>query len=141
MSSVLQSAVARPRFLTLLLGIFGVVALLLAAVGTYGVMSYAVAERNRELGIRMALGAERGGVLRMVLMQGLSVAGTGLLLGLLAALGLTRFMASLLFEVGTTDIVTFVAVPVLLFAVAVAACLVPARRATRVDPMVVLRDS
>jgi predicted permease len=141
MGNVLQSAVARPRFLTLLLGIFGVVALVLAAVGTYGVMSYAVAERNRELGIRMALGAERSGVLRMVLRQGVGVAGAGLVLGLVAALGLTRFMSSLLFEVGTTDIVTFVAVPALLFAVAVVACLIPARRATRVDPMVVLRDS
>ena len=140
MSSVLQSSVSRPRFLTMLLGVFGAVALVLAAVGTYGVMSYSVAERSRELGIRMALGAAQSGVLRMVLSQGMKLAGAGLVLGILAAVGLSRFMASMLFGVGTLDLVTFIAVPVLLLAVAMIACLIPARRATRVDPMVALRD-
>ncbi len=140
MSGALRSSVARPRFLTLLLGVFGSVALALAAVGTYGVMSYSVAERNRELGIRMALGAEAGGVLRLVLGQGLSVAGVGLGLGVGAALFLTRFMGSLLYGIGATDVATFVVVPLLLVAVAACACLLPARRATRVDPMVVLRE-
>lgn len=140
MSSALYSAVARPRFMTLLLGIFGSVALALATVGTYGVMSYSVAERYRELGIRMALGAEAGGVLRMVLGQGLRVAGVGLALGVGAALFLTRFMGSLLYGIGATDATTFVVVPLLLLAVATVACLLPARRATRVDPMVVLRE-
>ena len=140
MSTVLHSSVARPRFLTMLLGVFGAVALMLAAVGTYGVMSYSVAERGRELGIRMALGAAQSGVLRMVLSQGLKLAGAGLVLGILAAVGLSRFMASMLFGVGTMDLATFIAVPVLLLAVAVFACLIPARRATRVDPMVALRD-
>jgi predicted permease len=140
MSSVLHSAVARPRFLTLLLGIFGAVALALAAIGTYGVMSYSVAERHRELGIRMALGAERSGVLRMVLAQGLKLAGAGLVMGVLAAVWVSRFMGTLLFGIGTTDLVTFLAVPALLLVVAIMACLIPARRATRVDPMVALRD-
>jgi len=140
MSTVLHSSVSRPRFLTMLLGVFGAVALALAAVGTYGVMSYSVAERSRELGIRMALGAEQSGVMRMVLTQGMKLAGTGLVLGVLAAVGLSRFMASMLFGVGTMDLVTFTAVPALLLAVAVLACLIPARRATRVDPMVALRD-
>jgi len=88
----------------------------------------------------MALGAEQSGVMRMVLTQGMKLAGTGLVLGVLAAVGLSRFMASMLFGVGTMDLVTFTAVPALLLAVAVLACLIPARRATRVDPMVALRD-
>lgn len=140
MSAVLHSSVARPRFLTMLLGVFGAAALLLAAVGTYGVMSYTVAERGRELGIRMALGAARSSALRMVLSQGMKLAGVGLGVGLLAAIGLSRFMASMLFGVGVMDPVTFTAVPLLLAAVAVLACVIPARRATRVDPMVALRD-
>ncbi len=140
MGDVLFKSVAQPRFLTLLLAIFGGVALALATVGTYGVMSYSVAERNHELGIRMALGAESGGVVRLVLGQGLGVALIGLVLGVVTAYGLTRFMSSMLFTVGTTDLFTFVAVPLLLIAVATLACLVPARRATRVDPMVVLRE-
>jgi len=140
MGDVLFGSVARPRFLTLLLTVFGVVALALAAVGTYGVMSYSVAERRHEMGIRMALGAERTGVLRLVLGQGLRVAVVGLLFGVAAALLLTRFMAAMLFGIGTTDPVTFVAVPAILVLVALVACLLPAHRATRVDPMVALRS-
>lgn len=137
---VVRRARARPRFLTLLLGLFAGVALLLAAVGTYGVMSYGVAQRNREMGIRMALGAEAGRVKAMVLRQGLAVAGVGLAAGIAGAFWLTRFLESLLFGVATRDPLTFVAVPLLLGAVAVAACWIPATRATRVDPVEVLRD-
>ena len=136
---VLYESVARPRFLTLLLAIFGIVALALAAVGTYGVMSYTVAERTHEMGIRIALGAEAGGVVKLVLFQGLTVDGIGLGLGLAGAIGLTKLMSSLLYGVSITDITTFVAVPVLLAVVAAVAVLIPARRATKVDPIEVLR--
>jgi len=130
---------ARPRFLTLLLGAFGGLALALAAVGTYGVMSYFVAERRREMGIRLALGAEAGGVLLLVLRQSLGIAAAGLAIGIAAALGLNRFVESWLFGVAASDPTTFVAVPAVLALVALAACLVPALRATRVDPVVVLK--
>ena len=140
MGYVLYGSVARPRFVTLLLTIFAAVALALAAVGTYGVMSYSVAERGHEIGIRMALGADPGGVLSMVLYEGIKLAGVGVVVGLLAAFGLTRFMATFLYEVASTDLVTFVAVPVVLVLVAAFAVLIPARRATRVDPIVVLRS-
>lgn len=138
--SVVSRARARPRFLTLLLGIFAGVALLLAAVGTYGVMSYGVAQRTREMGIRMALGAEAERVKAMILRQGLAVAGLGLAIGVVGAFWLTRFLESLLFGVATRDPVTFVAVPLLLAGVAAAACWIPANRATRVDPVEVLRE-
>jgi ABC-type antimicrobial peptide transport system permease subunit len=132
---------AQPRFLTLLLGVFAGVALLLASVGTYGVMAHTVAERNREIGIRMAMGAEPGSVRGLVLKQGAALAGTGLALGVLGALGLTRFLGSQLYEVGTTDLRTFLAVPLVLGAVALVACYIPARRATRVDPVEALREA
>lgn len=140
MDEVLGESVARPRFLTRLLGVFGGLALLLAALGTYGVMSYTVAERMHEMGIRMALGARGESVLRLVLGQGLRVALVGLAIGVVGALVLTRWMSSMLFGVGTTDLVTFVVVPAVLVLVATVACLVPARRATRVDPIQVLRQ-
>lgn len=139
METVLYESVARPRFLTLLLAIFGGVALALAAVGTYGVMSYTVAERNHEMGIRMALGAKAGSVVKLVLVQGLKVAALGLALGLAAALVLTKLMSSILYGVSNTDVMTFVSVPVLLALVSIVACWIPARRATRVDPIEVLR--
>jgi len=134
-------AMAQPRFLTLLLGVFAGVALLLASVGTYGVMAHTVAERNREIGIRMAMGAEPRSVRGLVLRQGAALAGTGLGLGVLGALALTRFLGSQLYEVGTTDVRTFVAVPIVLGAVALLACYRPARRATRVDPVEALRGA
>jgi predicted permease len=140
MEDAVFGSMARPRFLTMLLGAFGGLALLLAAVGTYGVMSYFVAERRREMGIRMALGAESGGVLALVLLQSLKIAGVGLVLGLGAALALSRFVESWLYGVSAFDTVTFVAVPAVLALVAVAACMVPALRATRVDPVVVLKS-
>jgi predicted permease len=139
MGDVLYGSVARPRFVTLLLTIFAAVALALAAVGTYGVMSYSVAERGHEIGIRMALGADPGGVLSLVLSEGIRLAVVGVAVGLAAAVFLTRFMSTLLYEVTSTDLVTFVAVPVVLVLVAAIAVLIPARRATRVDPIVVLR--
>ena len=123
----------------LLLSIFAAVALLLAAVGIYGVMSYSVNQRTRELGVRMALGAGTGDLLRLVVRQGLILAVIGLILGLGAALALNRVMASLLFEVTSTDPATFAGLSLLLVVIATIACLVPALRAARVDPVTALR--
>ena len=139
MEDAVFGSMARPRFLTLLLGVFGGLALVLAAVGTYGVMSYFVAERRREMGIRMALGAESGSVLMLVLRQSLKIAGAGLVLGVGAAFGLSRFVESWLYGISAFDTVTFATVPAILAVVAIVACLVPAVRATRVDPIVVLK--
>ena len=140
MEDVLAVSRARPRFLTLLLGVFAALALLLAAVGTYGVMSYSVAQRAKELGIRMALGAESGAVMALVLRQGMVVAGAGIALGLAGAWVLSGLLESLLFQVASRDLTTFLVVPSLLAGVAAAACWVPAHRATRVDPTEVLRQ-
>ena len=133
-------SMAQPRFMTLLLGLFAGVALLLAAVGTYGVMSYSVAERNREIGIRMAMGAERGSVLGLVLRQGGFLAVAGVVIGIVGALGLSRYLSAQLYEVSATDPRTFVAAPLFLAMVAMLACYLPARRATRVDPVTALRE-
>jgi predicted lysophospholipase L1 biosynthesis ABC-type transport system permease subunit len=140
MTDVMHESIARPRFLTLLLAIFAAVALSLAAVGTYGVMAYSVAQRKQEIGIRMALGAQRSTVLGMVLQQGFSVAAIGLVLGIGGSLALSKLLSSLLFNVSTTDSIAFVGAPLLLAGVAVVACYVPARRATHVDPARVLKQ-
>ncbi|HEV2402141.1 MAG TPA: ABC transporter permease [Candidatus Sulfotelmatobacter sp.] len=130
---------AQPRFQALLLGIFGALGLLLAVVGIYGVISYSVTQRTHEIGIRMALGAAPTQVMRLILAHGLKLALLGVAIGIAAALALTRLMSSLLFGISATDPLTFAAVTVLLLAVAIAACYIPARRAMRVDPMVALR--
>jgi putative ABC transport system permease protein len=131
---------AQPRFNTVLLVIFAAVAVILALVGVFGVVSYSVAQRTHEIGVRMALGADKKSVLKMVLLQGASVAIIGIAIGLGIAFALTRLMTSLLFTVKATDPVTFAAVPLLLAAVTILASYIPARRATRVDPMVALRE-
>jgi predicted permease len=139
MEANVAGAMSRPRFVTMLLGIFAGVALLLAAVGTYGVLSYSVAERRREIGIRLALGARARSVLGMILRDGLAVTGVGLVLGIAGALMATRLLRSLLYGVSATDLTSFIGAPLLLAAVALLACWIPARRATRVDPNVTLR--
>ena len=139
MNEVLHESVARPRFLTALLAIFAIVALALAAIGTYGVMSYSVQERRQEIGIRMALGAESGGVMKMIVGQGFGVAALGLVIGTGGALALTRLMQTMLYGVSATDTVSFISAPLVLALVALAACWIPARRATTVDPAIVLK--
>jgi ABC-type antimicrobial peptide transport system permease subunit len=139
MEEVLESAASQPRFTTSLLGAFAAIALLLAMVGIYGVIAYSVAERTREMGIRMALGAERADILRLVLRQGLLLALGGIAIGLGASLALTRLLSSLLYRVSVTDPATFLGGALLFTGVALAASYVPARRATRVDPTVALR--
>jgi predicted permease len=138
MEDIVSAAMARQRFSTMLLGIFAALALVLAAVGIYGVMSYSVAQRTREIGIRLALGAQRGDVLRMTMGQGLKLVSMGVGIGLIAAFILTRVMASLLFGVNATDPTTFVVIPLILMSVALLASYIPALRATKVDPMVAL---
>ena len=139
MQDRLYDSLARQRFATTMLGAFAAFALLLAAVGIYGVMSYLVTESTHDIGVRLALGARPGNIMRLVVRQGMELAATGILLGLAGAAALTRVMASLLFGVSATDAATFAAVAALLAAVAFAATAIPARRATRVDPMTALR--
>ncbi len=139
MNEVISKSTASRRFSLVLLGAFAALALLLAAIGIYAVLAYSVARRTHEIGVRMALGARRGDVLRLVLGQGLRVTAIGIVLGVAGALVLTRFLQSLLYEVQPTDPPTFVGVLLLLVTVSVAASYLPARRAMRVDPMVALR--
>jgi predicted permease len=139
MNDVIGKGLAARRFSVILLVLFASLALLLAAIGIYGVVSYVVVQRQREIGIRMALGARRGQVFQLMLRQGARMALAGLGIGVAAAFGLTRLMTSLLYGVKPTDALTFAVAACLLCAIALAACCIPARRATRVDPMLALR--
>jgi ABC-type antimicrobial peptide transport system permease subunit len=140
MDQVFADSAARPRFLAELLGIFAAVALALAAIGTYGILSYSVTERTKEIGIHMALGATRGSVLGMILGQGMRLTTVGLTAGLVASFGLTRLLQAQLFNVKPTDPATLGIVAGFIAAVALVACYVPAQRATRVDPIITLRE-
>src|SRR5262245_39989827 len=140
MDGVFADSVSRQRFLSLLLGIFAGVALLLAAIGTYGVLSYLVTERQREIGIRVALGASAGGIVRLVLRQGMAITIAGIVAGVVGALALARVTQSLLFGVSPTDPATYVGVGSVILVVALLACLIPAQRAMRVDPLVAIRN-
>jgi putative ABC transport system permease protein len=139
MQSLVERDVAPQQFTSILTTGFALLALLLAAVGVYGVMSYAVAQRTREMGIRMALGAYHSQVVRLVIGRGLRIVAGATALGLGAALAGSRLLRSQLFGVGATDMLTFVTVPAILGAVAMLACYLPARRASRVDPVIALR--
>jgi putative ABC transport system permease protein len=139
MEHIVSESVTQPRFNLFLVGLFGGLALLLSAAGIYGVTSYTVTQRTHELGIRLALGAQVSDVLKLVLGQGMAVIGIGLVLGLAASFALMRLMRSLLFGVGENDPLTFVAITLVLLVVALIACYVPARRATKVDPLIALR--
>jgi len=140
MEDVVAASVGQRRFILMLLGMFGGSALLLAAIGLYGIIAYVVSQRTREIGIRMALGASRGDVLALVLYQGMKLTAIGTLLGVIGALGLARVLVNLLYEIKPTDPLTFVAVSLSLLLVALFASWLPARRATRVDPMIALRN-
>jgi ABC-type antimicrobial peptide transport system permease subunit len=139
LEDVVAASLVDNRFSTVLLTLFGTMALLIAMVGVYGVISYSVAQRTHEIGIRVALGASRGRILRMVLSQGLRLAVVGSVLGLIASYWLTRLLSDQLYGVTSTDPVTLAGVTLVLLAVAFAACWIPARRATRVDPLIALR--
>jgi putative ABC transport system permease protein len=139
MDDVVANSYAARRFAMMLFGVFAALALVLACIGIYGVIAYLVGQRTHEIGLRMALGANRGDVLRLVLGRGTAVASIGVALGVFAALGLTQFMAHELFGVSAHDPATFAGVAAMLLTVAIVACYIPARRATSVDPMIVLR--
>jgi putative ABC transport system permease protein len=139
MTSLMSTAVATRRLSAMILATFGIVAILIAAVGLYGVVSHSVTERTREIGLRMALGAEQSTILRLFVGQGLMTAATGIVVGVAGALGLSSWLRQILFGVEPTDPATLAVVATILLIVALIACYVPARRATRVDPLVALR--
>jgi putative ABC transport system permease protein len=139
MQELLDNSIAPRRFAAVILALFGALALVLAAAGIYGVASYSVSRRTQEIGLRVALGAQRGDVLRLIVGQGMRLIVIGIVLGLAGAGAATRALASLLYGVGATDPATFLGVPLALAAVGLAACYIPARRAAKVDPAAVLR--
>ncbi len=140
MNGLLAEKTAAPRFRTLLLGLFAAIAVCLAMAGVYGVMAYTVGQRASEIGLRMALGARTSDVMRLVLRQGMTLTGIGLVVGLIGAVAATRLVASMLFEVKAGDPATFIGVAALLGVVSLAASYIPARRAARVDPISALRQ-
>jgi predicted permease len=140
MQDRMADSMARQRFSTIMLGAFSLFALILAAIGVYGVMSYLVTQSRHDIGLRIALGAQRTSILWLVVRQGMELAGAGIVLGLIGALALTRIMASLLFGISAVDFMTFSTVPLILATIALIATYVPAYRATQVDPMMVLRE-
>jgi ABC-type antimicrobial peptide transport system permease subunit len=140
MSERIDSQIGADRMIAVLLSVFGGGALVLAAIGIYGVMGYTVAQRTREIGIRIALGAERPDILRMIIGQGISLIAIGAGVGLVLALAATRLLGSLLFGVSATDPLVFLGVLLVLVGVALLACYLPARRATKVDPLIALRS-
>ena len=139
MDEIFSASVEQQRFSMLLVGVFGALAVALAAIGIYGVMGYTVTQRKHEIAVRMALGARTNQVLKLILKDGLVLAALGVVIGLVGAFALTRLMSTLLFEVKPTDAQTFITVSAILIFVALLACFVPARRATKVDPLVALR--
>ena len=139
MNQLLAASVAQPRFNAFLIGLFAIIAFALAAIGVYGVISYDVSQRTSEIGIRLALGAQVADIYRLILRHGALLTLTGLLLGLAGAVGLTRFLTTLLFEVEPTDLATYALVSGMIVLVSLAACVVPSRRATKVDPLEALR--
>ena len=141
MSQIVSRSTSREQFNTLLMAIFAASALTLAAIGIYGVMAYAVQQRTQEIGVRLALGAQPGAVRTMVVLQGMRLAMVGVILGIGAALGLSRYMSALLFGVEARDPLVFIGVPALLAIVALAAVWIPARRASRIDPLGALRSA
>jgi ABC-type antimicrobial peptide transport system permease subunit len=140
MDEVFSTSVEQQRFSMLLVGLFGGLAVVLAAIGIYGVMGYSVTQRRQELAVRMALGARTGQVLQLVLKDGVVLASLGVIVGLAGAFALTRLFRSLLFEIQPTDVMTFVSVAVLLVLVALLASYIPARRASKIDPLTALRS-
>jgi putative ABC transport system permease protein len=139
MEQALEQSVSQPRFDTMLLGLFAGIALLLAAVGIYGLIAYSVVRRTHEIGVRMALGAARADVVRMVVRQGASLAAAGIVLGLAGAFALTRFLTTMLFGIGNTDALTFAGAPLGMILVVLLATFLPAVRATRISPVAALR--
>jgi putative ABC transport system permease protein len=140
MRDVTDQALARPRLSAMLLGAFAAIALTLATTGLYGVIALLVAKRRQEIGVRMALGAQTGLILRMVLGQGFRLAGIGTAIGIAGAIALTSLLQGMLYGVTRLDPLTYVAVPAFFFAVTAAACLIPARRAAALDPLIALRE-
>jgi putative ABC transport system permease protein len=139
LTTTLAGHVAEPRLYALLLGVFGAIALTLAAVGIYSVIAYSVAHRTQEIGVRMALGAQTGAILKLVVGQGMKLVASGVALGLATSYALTRLMSNMLFGVSAVDQPTFIVITLLLTLVALLACWIPARRAAKVDPMIALR--
>ena len=139
MTEWVSTGAAQPRLNATLLGVFACVALLVAAIGTYGVLAYSVSQRTKELGLRMALGADRAGVLQLIVREGMTVGITGIIVGILAAIGISRTLSALVYGVSVWDLRTYVGVSGTLAMVALVSCVVPAVRAARVDPMEALR--